>query len=265
MKLRMPYTVFSVRNLFVLSLVILTVSCASPEKARYFNKLGDETFPRQELVSAHVIRKADILSINVSSINIEENQIFNAPNVAVVPGLVNENPTHGAGYLVDNDGMISFPMIGNVKVEGLNKKQVSELIRDKLISAKLMLDPIIAVRILNFRVTVLGEVASPKIINVPNEKITLMEALGMAGDMTLYAKRDNVLLIREEGDEKITRRLNLNNKELLESPYYYLRANDVIYVESNSVKLQNTSRLNQLLPTVLSGLAFLAIIIDRYR
>jgi polysaccharide export outer membrane protein len=110
---------------------------------------------------------------------------------------------------------------------------------------------------------VIGEVARPGVIPVPSEQINLLEALGLAGDLTIYGRRDNVLLIREQEGKKIMKSLNLNSTELLKSPYFYLRSNDVVYVEPNKTKVASTQRTNQIVPMILSGLSFTAIIFDR--
>jgi polysaccharide export outer membrane protein len=148
-------------------------------------------------------------------------------------------------------------------VAGLTKQKAKEVITKLLVDNKLLVDPIITIRYLNFRVTVLGEVSRPTVVTVPNEKISLLEAIGLAGDLTIYAKRDNVLLIREEKGSKLIKRINLNDSELFSSPYYYLKSNDVIYVEPNTAKVASASRSQQLLPTLISGLSFIAIILTR--
>ena len=168
------------------------------------------------------------------------------------------------GYLVGPEGLIKFPVIGNIPAAGLTKKQLEQEITDSLTQRKLLVDPIINVRFLNFRVTVLGEVARPTTLNVLNERISIMEALGLAGDMTIFAKRDNVLLIREDGNNKIIKRLNLNSTSILTSPYYYLKTNDIVYVEPRSAKIASTSRAQQLLPAILSALALIAVVGEYY-
>ena len=132
-----------------------------------------------------------------------------------------------------------------------------------LTDKKLLVDPIVSVRFQNFRVTVLGEVKNPAVIPVPSEKISLLEAIGLAGDLTVYAKRDNVLVIREENGEKITKRINLNSNELFTSPYYYVKSNDVIYVEPNKAKVASAGRSQTWLPIIFSALSFMTIIADR--
>ncbi|RYY98532.1 MAG: polysaccharide export protein, partial [Chitinophagaceae bacterium] len=141
--------------------------------------------------------------------------------------------------------------------------EFTDTLRNQLVEKKLLLDPVVAVRFLNFRVTVLGEVAHPMVVPVPNEKISLLEAIGMAGDLTIYGRRDNILLIREEGGQKTMRRINLNSKDLFSSPYYYLRNGDIVYAEPNKAKIASTTNSRQLLPIILSGLSFVAIIFDR--
>jgi polysaccharide biosynthesis/export protein len=116
---------------------------------------------------------------------------------------------------------------------------------------------------LNYRVTVLGEVARPTVVSVPNERISILEALGIAGDITIYGKKDNVLLIREEKGGKLIKRINLNSSEIFSSPYYYLKSNDIVYVEPNQARIATASRTQQLLPTILSALSFVAIILTR--
>jgi polysaccharide biosynthesis/export protein len=130
------------------------------------------------------------------------------------------------------------------------------------LSGKLELEPIVTVRNLNFKVTVLGEVARPTVINVPNAKISLLEALGLAGDLTIYGRRDNVLIIREEKGKKVTIRINLNSTELFNSPYYYLKASDVIYVEPNNAKMASASKAKEWLPLLFSGLSLTIITLD---
>jgi polysaccharide export outer membrane protein len=146
---------------------------------------------------------------------------------------------------------------------GLTKSQLKEIIIKNLLDKKLLVDPIVDIRFVNFRVTVLGEVGRPAVVNVPNEKISILEAIGMAGDLTIYANRENVLLIRETNGNKEIKRLNLNSNEIFTSPYYYLKSNDVVYAEPNKTKVRSTSQSWQILPIVLGSLSFLVIVADR--
>jgi polysaccharide export outer membrane protein len=124
-----------------------------------------------------------------------------------------------------------------------------------------LFDPIVTARFLNFRVTVLGEVTRPGVVNVPSEQISILEAIGQAGDLTIYGLRNNVILIRQEGPDKLVKRLDLNSSQLLQSPYFFLKSNDVIYVEPGKEKIASINRTQQLLPVFLSGVSLIIIIL----
>ena len=132
-----------------------------------------------------------------------------------------------------------------------------------MVGRKLLLEPIVDIRYLNYRVSVLGEVKNPSVITIPSEKVTLLEALGLAGDLTVYAKRDNILLIREEENVRKLVRLDLTSSEIFTSPYYFLKSNDIIYVEANKSKIASTSRIVQWLPIIISTLSLGIIALDR--
>lgn len=245
--------------------VIILSSCASTKKVTYFTDLQDGVIPSSVINLEPIIQKGDILSISVSSLSPEASVIFNTPNTSSSatassgPG----NIAPASGYLVNQDGYVLFPVLGNILAAGVSKQRLKEEISKQLTDKKLLIDPIVNIRYLNFRVTVLGEVARPTVVTVPNEKISILEAIGLAGDLTIYARRDNVLLIREEKGSKLVKRLNLNTSEIFTSPYYFLKSNDIIYAEPNNARVAATSRTQQLLPIVLSGLSFFAIILDR--
>ncbi|MEP7256827.1 MAG: polysaccharide biosynthesis/export family protein [Flavitalea sp.] len=249
----------------LLGISFIFSSCGNTQKVTYFNNIEDGVIPSSVMNLEPVVQKSDILSITVSSLNPEASIIFNTPNLSGqgnnVVGAGNIAPS--SGYLVNNDGYIQFPVLGNILAAGLSKQKLKDDITKMLIDKKLLIDPIVNVRYLNFRVTVLGEVARPTVVTVPNEKISILEAIGLAGDLTIYAKRENVLLIREEKGSKLIKRLNLNTSEIFTSPYYYLKSNDVLYIEPNSTKISATSNTRQILPIVLSGLSFVAIILTR--
>lgn len=209
-----------------------------------------------------VIQKSDLLSITVSSPNAIASQPFNT-TVTVSTQSIGYTSTQASGYLVDQDGFIDMPMLGRIKAAGLTKQGLKESITKLLTDSKYLLYPVVSVRYLNFKVTVLGEVARPMVINVPDEKINILEALGFAGDMTIYARRDNVTLVREEQGKRIVKRLDLNSEKLLSSPFYYLKSNDIIYVEPNKAKVSAASNTRTWLPAILSGLSLAAVIIDR--
>ncbi len=130
---------------------------------------------------------------------------------------------------------------------------------------KLLIDPIVVINFLNFRVTVLGEVGHPMVVSVPNEKISLLEAIGMSGDLTPFARRDNVLLIREEKGKRLLKRINLNSGDIFNSPYYYLKSNDIVYAEPNKARVFNTSGFRETLPLVFSFLTVITLILYRLK
>lgn len=246
----------NVLRLFFVSFIsgLMFCSCVNTREAVYFNNVPDQSLNINPDEEQKIVAN-DILSITVTSLNPEASVTFNnsSPN----------NPSATPGYLVDQDGYIQFPVLGKLKVSDLTKKQLTDTLRSSLIDKKLLIDPVVSIRYLNFRVTVLGEVLKPTVVSVPNEKISLLEALGMAGDLTIYARRDNVTLIRDENGKRLIKRINLNDGEIFNSPYYYLKSNDIIYVEPNKTKISSSQPLRQNLPIILSGLSLLAIIFTR--
>jgi polysaccharide export outer membrane protein len=257
------------RKTYVLFLVLgsflILGGCVNARQIRYFENLGEGVIPSSIVNLEPVINKSDILSITVSSPNPQATEMFNAPNMAAThpTGIAAGNISPSSGYLVSQEGTIEFPALGKIMAAGLTKQKLKEEITEKLLASKLLIDPIVTVRFLNYRVTVLGEVARPTVVTVPNERISILEAIGVAGDITIYGRKENVLLIREEKSGKMIKRLNLNSSEIFSSPYYYLKSNDVIYVEPNNTKMAAASRTQQLLPTILSALSFVAIILTR--
>jgi polysaccharide export outer membrane protein len=246
------------------SIFLFFSSCVNINKATYFNGQEDAVLTDAQAAFESVIQKHDLLDISVSSLNPAASALFNTPNQYNNTSMyANANVQHSSGYLVRSDGNIQLPILGNIKAEGFTIQTLRDTIASYLLERRLLVDPIVNVRYLNFRVTVLGEVSKPSVINIPDEKITLLEALGLAGDITIFGKRDNVMLIREEDNSKIIKRIDLNSTDFLTSPYYYLKSNDIIYVQPNKTKIASSSRTMQLLPIILSSLSFTAIILNR--
>ncbi len=243
------------KTTFVALILFMVTSCVNTRNSRYFVDQNDAVLEATTTNPETLIVPSHLLGITVSSLNPTATAIFNTTP---------ENGfQQGPGYLVNKDGNIQFPVLGDIKAQGLTGNQLREEIVKTLLDRKLLIDPIVTVRFLNFKVTVLGEVGRPTVIDVPNERISLLEALGLAGDITIYGKRDNVMVIREENSKKIIKRINLNTSELFKSPYYYLKANDIVYVEANQAKIASSSRSAQLLPIILTALSFTAIVVDR--
>ncbi|MGN6435061.1 MAG: polysaccharide biosynthesis/export family protein [Agriterribacter sp.] len=254
-------------NFFSLLIVFFCVSfssCVNTKESAYFYGIQDTSIlSKYGNVPQPVINPNDILSISVSSANPEADIPFNSPNTMVTSqGTIGALAAQTSGYLVNAEGVIQFPVLGNLEVGGLTKADIKKMITEQLADKKLLVDPIVSIRIINFRVTVMGEVRNPSVVTVPSERMSLLEALGMAGDLTVFAKRNNILLIREEKGEKIVRRINLNSKELFDSPYYYLKSNDIVYVEPNAARLGSAERSMQLAPLVLSGVSVIAVLVS---
>ena len=248
----------------ILSLQFLLGACVDSRKTVYFYEQQDAILKSDNIPTRNVIRPNDILSIAVTSMNPSATEIFNKPNNAYVSSnSINGTTLQSPGYLVNDEGNIQFPVLGEMKISGLTTNDLRIKITNELQNRKLLVDPIVIVRQLNFKVSVLGEVSRPTVVNVPSEKISLLEALGLAGDITIYGKKDNIMVIREEDGVKKIKRINLNSSEIFNSEYYYLKSNDIVYVEANKAKIAGSTRSTQLLPIILSALSFGAIIIDR--
>lgn len=256
----------SIKQTLLLACIVAVAgsSCVNTKSATYFNGLSSEDIIYQAQSLEPVIQKNDILSIVVNSLNSEASQQFNLYAISSSTGQVNSGTvTQTSGFLVDQDGYIEFPMLGSIKAAGLTKKQLKTEILKGITQKNLLFEPVVSIRYLNYKVTVLGEVARPTVINVPGEKISLLEAIGLAGDLTTYAKRDNVLLIHEEAEgRRTTQRINLNDTTILSSPNFFLRSNDVVYVAANKSKVAGASTTKQWLPAVLAGMSFLAVIVQ---
>lgn len=252
---------FSFKYFLVFLIVVSTfTSCVDSKKIAYFSDVADSSFVKSPSGLEPIIQKKDILSISVSSLNLEASMIFNEPNLPLTPNSTNSNSSpQTAGYLVNDDGYIKFPMLGDVAAAGLTQKELSKYITKELLERKLLLDPIVNIRFLNFRVTVLGEVARPGVIYSPSEQISILEAIGAAGDLTIYGLRDNIILIRQEADHKIMKRLNLNSSDLLTSPYFFMKSNDILYVEPGKTKVAASDRTLQLLPIIFSGISVVVL------
>jgi polysaccharide export outer membrane protein len=239
-------------------------SCLDTKKIAYFNDVQDSTLIASKAGLEPIIQKKDILSISVSSLSNEATAIFNTPNLTASAGSSGSSSTQTAGYLVSEDGFIKFPLLGNLSASGLTPKQFENNITQLLVDKKLLFDPIVTVRVLNFRVTVLGEVNRPGVVNAPSEQLSILEAIGEAGDLTIYGLRDNVILIRQQGENKLVKRLNLNSSEILKSPYFFLKSNDVLYVEPGKTKIASAAQGRQILPIILSSLSVITIILTRF-
>ena len=194
-----------------------------------------------------VVKNGDMLLITVSTISQEASVPFNPPLIADPSRVANivvstTNSPTPLSYLVDDRGFITFPVIGKVLVSGLSRLQIEDLIKTSIYPRFIKEDPIITVRLTNYRISVLGEVLKPGVITTYNDRISIFEALAQSGDLTIYGQRENVLLIREDlKGKRETYRIDLRDKKLIESPYFYLQQNDVLYVQPNASKTRSSS------------------------
>ena len=230
---------------FAMLAVLLLSSCGSSKNVAYIQNSDDVNYEKSSFLYDARIMPKDQLTISVNTVDPE----VSAPYNLLLQNSYTQGSSVSSGrggtlmpYLVDNDGYINFPVIGRLHVSGLTKSECENLIMEKI--RRYMAEdqnPVVTVRMSSYSISVLGEVARPGSFQVSREKITILEALAQAGDLTIYGVRDRVKLIREDASgKKEVHTLNLNDANLLNSPYYYLQQNDVVYVEPNNVKAQNS-------------------------
>lgn len=255
----------NMRNM--LSLLLLTTllaSCTSYKNVPYLQDPDsvNQAVQNEPLYDARIMPK-DLISITVNTTDPQASAPFNlTTQTPLNASLANVNTTSAPTlqqYLVDNEGEIDFPVLGRLKVGGLTKRETETMIRERLVPY-LKEVPIVTVRMTNYKISVIGEVNRPGTFTVSNEKVNVLEALAMAGDMTVYGLRDNVKLIREDaaGKREIVT-LNLNKADVVLSPYYYLKQNDIIYVTPNKTKAKN-SDIGNTTTTVISATSILVSI-----
>lgn len=249
---------FSPKFLFaIVSLCMLQFACTSKKKVIYFQ--ADAELPTTSNFYSPVFKKGDLLSIMVMGMNAEAVVPFNLPNNTYVTGNMGgyyQGAPTPPGYSIDIEGNIDFPVIGKLHIEGLSRLQTIDLLKQKL--SEYISKPSVNIRILNYKVTVLGEVKNPGTFTIPNERITLPEALGIAGDLLITGKRKDVLVIRETDGKKSEFRVDLTSKELFASPVYYLQQNDIVYVTPNRSRI-NSSVVNA--TNVSIGISVLSLLI----
>ena len=232
-----------IQNCVFLCLIAFLASCSAPKEVLY---LQDIASIKEENIDKNyevIIHKDDLLAILVNSKDPELALPFNMPVVTYQIGAQTTAQQRLLGYLVDQNGDIDFPILGKIHVEGLNRMQVTELIKQKLMSEDLIKDPIVTVQFLNFKVSVMGEVTRPGTFDISGDRITLLEALSMAGDLTIYGRRDRVAVIREKDGKRRILYHDLRSSDIFQSPCYYLQQNDIVYVEPNKAKT-GQSRIN---------------------
>ncbi|WP_114936349.1 polysaccharide biosynthesis/export family protein [Mucilaginibacter endophyticus] len=273
--MRKSYIVNSFLLLFILFISAGLLSCSSTKKVKYFQDIPDSG--QLKLIPAAVyvqpkIQVDDILSIIVQTIDPIASQNVNGGNVAtgtaplgsLAGGSSGQSalglPQASSGYLVDKDGNIDMSILGRIHVVGYSTSELKEVITKE--ASKYYNNPTVSVRFANFKVSIAGEVLKPGQYVIPNEKVSVLDAIAMAGDLTIFAKRENVLLIRENPDgTKTPYRINLKKSDIMSSSYYYLKQNDYIYVEPRKAKSDATDAAQAKYVTIAGALLSLLIVI----
>src|ERR1700744_5152196 len=249
-------------SFFVAIIILFCCSCSSYKNVPYFQDLDQNNITREEInnYSPLIIQPGDILAVNVTSASAGTEE-FNY-NLNRVSGTNNSQGPESAviGYLVDPNGNINLPNLGQIKVSGLTTTTLTEQLQGSL--AKYFAKPIVNIRIINFKISVLGDVMKPDVYTIQNERITVPEALSLAGDLNITAIRNNILLIREINGKREFIPIDLNSKRLFESPYYYLKNHDVIYVTPNKAKVSSNNTAGfQRASLVISALSVIALFV----
>ena len=232
-------------TIFLIGILFLLGSCRSTKTIPYMidaEKISAHAKAEKTVYEARIVPK-DILSIAINTTLPEAARPFNLGSSAGSGVELTGTNAPLQNYIVDNEGNIEFPVVGTLHVGGLTRVQAQNLIKEKIYPAYLKEEPIVNVRFKNYKVSVLGEVTKPGSFTIENEQCTLLDALAMAGDLTIYGKRDNVLLIREHPDgKKETFRINLQDADFILNPeIYYLQQNDVVYVQPNKTKARSSA------------------------
>lgn len=254
--------------IFSFLIVLLFASCASQKRISYLQDIPDTYSSTVGIQQGGVVRTGDWISILISSKDIELAQMFNLPVISsslTGNGITSGGSNRISGYLVDGNGCIDFPQLGTIEIKGLTLVELSALVKKKIITGGYINDPVVTVQYMNFNVSVMGEVVRPGVFNASTGRVTILEALSMAGDLTIYGKRENVKVIREENGERTVASLDLRSKQIFSSPYYYLQQNDVVYVEPNKARSGqreiNQNRTWGTFASIISVLVSLSVLI----
>jgi polysaccharide export outer membrane protein len=258
-----------------LLLVIVNLTSCKVQRTAYFQDVPDSVTTKKILQTippsqSALVRSDDVLNITIQTLDPNANSILNQGNLPVNSGAVtNSNSSNTStqavisGYLVNKEGYVHLPYVGDVLVKGLTTDQVKEIVAQKV--SVYFKDPVVNVRFTNFKITVIGEVRNPSTFLFPNENPTVFDALGLAGDITLYGRRDNVMLIRSEEDGKRSIvRLDLDSASAISSPYFYLKPNDVIYVEPTEDRVASESAYRTKdIAVIAAALSLMVVIVAR--
>ncbi|MDH6305595.1 protein involved in polysaccharide export with SLBB domain [Parabacteroides sp. PH5-13] len=246
-------------GLFALFCIILCTGCASEKEVVY---LQDVIPLKQQVIEQNydvIIHEDDLLAIMVNSKDPELALPFNMPMITYQLGYQTSAQQRILGYLVDKEGFIDFPILGKLKVSGMTRLTATNMIKDRLMKDDLIRDPIVTIQFLNFKISVMGEVNRPGTFTISGDRVTLLEALSMAGDLTIYGKRNRVAVIREFDGKRTILFHDLRSADIFLSPCYYLQQNDIVYVEPNKARAgQSSINQNTSVSVWLSAISILA-------
>lgn len=224
--------------------IFVLASCAQVKDIAYFQ---DKAVDHPEQIDKHggiVIQPKDMISIVVSCRNPELAVMFNLPVISYQAGsevVASAGQQRLMGYVVDNDGFIDFPVLGRLEVAGMTRWELSETIKDILLKEGYLNDAVVTVEFMNFKVSVLGEVNHPGTYTIEGDKVTVLQALSLAGDLTIFGKRNNVTVIREMDGERVFYNIDLCSVDMFKSPAYNLLQNDIVYVEPSDIKARQST------------------------
>ena len=252
------------------ALLLATASCSTYKKINYLQDVVPDKAERIAINKGILIQPKDMISIVVSSRNPELALMFNLPVISYQAGsevVSGQGSQRLLGYVVDNDGNIDFPVLGLIKAAGMTRWELANEIKSMIIEQNYIKDPVVTVEFMNFKISVMGEVTAPGTYTIEGDKITLLQALSLAKDLTIFGRRDNVSVIREQDGERVIYQVDLRSVSLFESPAYYLQQNDIVYVEPNKVRAgqstinENNVKSVSLWVSVGSFLTSLAVLI----
>ncbi|MBC7606916.1 MAG: polysaccharide biosynthesis/export family protein [Burkholderiales bacterium] len=242
------------KNIFlIIVLPFMLFSCASRKKIVYLQDIESAQSYQSPTTYEPTLQPDDLLSIIISAENPEVTVPFNLPQIQGNYE-INNNQNGIKTYLIDSEGVIEFPVLGKIKLGGLTRSEANKKLT--MLVSEYVKNPGINLRILNYKISVLGEVSKPGSYTIPSERITVLEALGLAGDLSVYGKRNNILVIHEEDGKRTFNRIDITNAAFLNSPSYYLSQNDIVVVEPNKTKI-NASVIGPNTSVILTGLTVL--------
>ncbi|WP_127846080.1 polysaccharide biosynthesis/export family protein [Psychroflexus aestuariivivens] len=253
------------KKLFILIVPFLILSCATRKEVIYYQDIDDQNLePLAEISSHPKIQVNDILNIEVAALNPESVM----PYKFDTGGSNQQQPRNVElmklmGYLVNSDGEINFPQLGLIEVQGKNTQEVQQLLEKKL--KQFVQDPTVRVRIINFKFTFEGEVEKPGTYETTEENLTLPQALGMAGGLSIRGKRENILIIRQVAGERIVKRIDMTQSDWMNTEFFYIKPNDLIYVEPNNPRVASAGFISNVgtVISVISILSSLIVLISR--